>query len=187
MKKLLSTFVLSFLLISCSKEDEAPIQNVNVPVDNSTIKTFKDVVFALQKNSTSLPNYFSTSTGKSLKKSEITSENVASVDIAFVSLAGALNYFASPNDSSQNFGITGATKTDFVNFVKPEVFNPEMFDKMIDDNTLKNLVIVNDNDAFSISKLPVVILFKNAANKKGVISLKSINSERIIADIKVQK
>jgi len=62
------------------------------------------------------------------------------------------------------------------------------FDTMTNSDILTDITIdKSDNNSFGASNIPVLVLFKNAAGKKGVIKVTAINAERILADIKVQK
>ncbi|OWP75549.1 hypothetical protein [Flavobacterium oreochromis] len=94
-------------------------------------------------------------------------------------------YFTSPDDKDDNFNIPNASKTAFKNY-KSGLSSVD-FDNMTDDSKLKNLDIIDDGESIGTLTFPVIVLFKNAAGKKGAIKLKSINADRLLVDIKVQK
>jgi hypothetical protein len=178
-KFLSGLFLFSVLFISCSKDDDS-----STPADDGddqnteTISTFTDIVFSLDDSS----KYFSTSEGKMYSKSEITAESTKVID-----LVGDSNQtfiaFSSPSKTSE---ISGGTVTKIQHLdTKLTVTN---FDDIKDDSTLKNLSVTDDNDSVGITGYKEkIIIFENAAGKKGVIKLKAINADRVLVDIKVMK
>src|SRR5690606_25340875 len=99
----------------------------------------------------------------------------------------SLMLFETPNSTDRGFNIPNATETKFENYVEEDEYTVDQFDAMTNDSDLKTLTIEGDNDSFTTNSLPVVVLLENAAGKRGVIKVKSINSDRILTDIKVQK
>jgi hypothetical protein len=176
------------LFNSCSNDDET---NTNPTVtETTTLKTFKDVTFSLDRSEGyDAGLYFSTELGKSYKKSQIDATIASKIDVSFYSDSYSLNYFMSPNNS--DYGIKGATLTLFVNAQK-DILTIEQFNKIekgTDFDTVK--IDTDDDDSFPDSKMPNVVLFKNAAGKKGAIYIKSVHrvgyDPRIVVDIKIQK
>jgi hypothetical protein len=100
-----------------------------------------------------------------------------------------VNYFVSPKDA-ENGVSANATNTDYINYVTNQ-YTIDQFNKLEKGEDLNSLTIANDRESFPDSKLPLVVLFKNAAGKKGVIYVKSVtrvgSNPRIVADIKIQK
>lgn len=181
-------FITGTVLTGCSS-DEKENEKENVVVDTATLKTFKDVTFSLDAaEGFDAGRFFSTETGKSYKKAQIDAAVLPKIDIAFSGGSSSLNYFFSPNDKED--GIEKATTTDFINYVKDQ-YTIEQFNKLEKGEDLNNLTITNDGNSFPDSKLPLVVLFKNAAGKKGVIYVKSVSrvgfNPRIVVDIKIQK
>ena len=178
-------FICGTLLTGCSSDD-----NDETAVEIGTLKTFKDVAFSLDySEGFDAGRFFSTETGKSYKKSQINAEVLSKIDIAFYGTASnSFAYFLSPNDSEN--GVTGAKTTDYVNYVTDE-FTVEQFNKIEKGEDLADLIITDDDESFSTDQLPRLVLFKNAAGKKGVIYVKSFHrvgfNPRIVVDIKVQK
>jgi hypothetical protein len=182
--------VVSSTLISCSKDKENAVAPV---VDNSTMVTYKDVTFSLVNDeSADAGRFFSTQTGKSYKRAAIDGATAPKIDIAFSNMDHTVNFFISPKNTVYiSPAIVGATETIFINHVTNQLTAAE-FDGMTDDSKLKTLTIdANDDNSFGRSTFPVIILFKNAAGKKGAIKVKSIHEvgmdPRIVVDIKVQK
>lgn len=143
---------------------------------NSAVKAFSNILFS--STDPSFGRFFSTETGKLYKESEVDKLNGRNIDIAFSGIDG----FESP-DSEEN--IPGATVTKVRNHVTTELTVAE-FHSMTTDVKLKSLTVEDDNEPFVLS-VPQLILFENSSGKKGVILVKELYSEGILADIKVQK
>lgn len=178
----------AMLFNSCSNDDET---KTNPAVtETTTLKTFKDVTFSLdQSEGYDAGLYFSTELGKSYKTSKIDATTLSKIDIAFYSDSSSLNYFLSPNNS--DYGIKDATLTLFINNQK-DLLTIEQFNKIekgSDFDTIK--IETDDDDSFPDDKTPNIVLFKNAAGKKGAIYIKSVHrvgyDPRIVVDIKIQK
>lgn len=179
-------FISGTIFTSCSSDDD---KKETVVVDATTLKTFKDVSFSLDASEGfDAGRFFSTETGKSYKKSQIDAAALPKVDIAFYGGSASLNFFVSPNDAED--GVTGGKNTDFVNYVTTQ-YTIDQFNKLEKGEDLNNVTITDDGESFPDNKLPLVVLFKNAAGKKGVIYVKSVtrvgSNPRIVADIKIQK
>nr|WP_315197283.1 hypothetical protein [uncultured Flavobacterium sp.] len=174
------------LFNSCSNDDS----NETTKTDSATLKTFTDVTFSLdQSEGYDAGLYFSTELGKSFKTNKIDAAVLPKIDIAFYSSDHSINYFMSPNDS--DFGIKNAPLTLFINY-QHDILTIDQFkktEKASDFDTIK--VDVDDDESFTDSNTPNVILFKNAAGKKGAIYIKSVHrvgyDPRIVVDIKIQK
>lgn len=184
MKKIIQVLLVCTLFISCSKDKEVETTTTTV-VDNATILTFKDIELSQTNSSTTLGRYFSTKLGKTLKQSEVNSSNGADIDLVYVGGTSGLFYFESPDRITGSIAIPNAQKSLFKNYLSG--FTVADFDAMTDDTKLKNLEVINDNESIGTLSLPLIVTFKNAAGKKGVIKLKAINAERLLVDIKVQK
>lgn len=186
---LLSIGVMAFsTLTSCSDKDK---KNDVVPVvDNSTIVTYNNVSFSLLNNeSGKAGRFFSTKTGISYKGIQMNATIVPDVDLGFSNLGCNIWAFTSL-DNTRYFSFSGATKTIIVNYPGSKL-TPADFDAITNDAKLKDLIIDGIDDDFYKLDISSIILFKNAAGKKGAIKIKSIVEigvdPRIIVDIKVQK
>jgi thioredoxin-related protein len=181
-KLLIWTLVLSVLFAACTKNNN---DDDNDTTDkNETIVTYNDISFSLTANSSEYGRMFSTVTGKIYKDSEITVENGGKIDLVFVSSNGTYNYFESPS-LFKSVTIPNATSTKIQNLTT--TMTVEEFDAMTDAENLKSLTITYDEESFGGSGYPKIILFENAAGKKGAIKVKSRNADVMIVDIKVQK
>jgi hypothetical protein len=171
---------------SCSNDDSSE----TAKTDSETLKTFTDVSFSLdQSEGYDAGLYFSTELGKSFKTSKIDATVLPKIDIAFYSEDHSLNYFMSPNDD--DYGISNATLSLFINY-QQDILTINQFKKIEKASDFDSIKIdADDDDSFTDSNTPNVILFKNAAGKKGAIYIKSIHrvgyDPRIVTDIKIQK
>lgn len=174
------------MFLSCSKDKTEPESEPESPVN--AITTYANVSFGVKHDDAVHARFFSTETGKSYKDSEVTASTGPKIDICFEQMDVSVNYFLSATDRDVKLTIPGATGSLFVNYVTAEVMTIAEFDAMTDSDKLAATAIdKNDNNAFGAGNIPVLVLFKNAAGKKGVIKVTAINAERILADIKVQK
>lgn len=169
---------------SCSSDDNKDTEII----ETTTLKTFKDVSFSLDESEGfDSGRFFSTASGKSYKKSQITDAIVPTVDLAFNNFGYNVNFFMSPNDSED--GLSNGTTTSYVNYVTTE-YTIDQFNNLEKGEQLADLVIENDGNSFPDSAIPGIVLFKNAAGKKGVIYIKSVHrvgfDPRIVCDIKIQ-
>ncbi len=177
-------FICATALSSCSSDDN----NETEVVETATLKTFTDINFSLDDSEGfDSGRYFSTETGKSYKKSQITDAIVPTVDLAFNNFGYNVNFFMSPNDSDD--GLANGTTTSYVNYVTDE-YTVAQFNALENGSDLDNLVIEDDGNSFPDSQVPTIVLFKNAAGKKGVIHVKSVSrvgyDPKIVCDIKIQ-
>lgn len=189
------TYTIAFLVCisallfnSCSSDDETKTDSSTT--DTATLKTFTDVTFSLdQSEGYDAGLYFSTELGKSFKTSKIDATTLPKIDIAFFSANYSLSYFLSPNND--NYGIKNATTSIFINAPK-DLMTIDQFNKITKGSDFENIKIdSDDDDSFPDSQMPNVVLFKNAAGKKGAIYIKSVHragyDPRIVVDIKIQK
>ena len=178
----------AMMLNSCSSDNSD--EKEPTKVDSKTIKTYTDVAFSLDESEGfDAGRYFSTETGKSYKKSQIDATILPKIDVAFYSGSYSLNYFMSPNESE--FGIKNAPLTLYVNYQR-DIMTIDQFDKIDEASDFDVIKIdADDEESFPDSYAPNVVLFKNAAGKKGAIYVKSVHrvgyDPRIIVDIKIQK
>ena len=187
MKKLvLSALFFSTVFLSCSKDKDDPEPEPEVPAN--AITTYSDIAFGVNHGDGEYARFFSTETGKSYKDSEVNETIGPKIDIGFEQMATSVNYFLSADNKDVKLTIPGATGSLFINYVTPDVMSIAEFDAMTNSDILADITIdKNDNNSFGASNIPVLVLFKNAAGKKGVIKVTAINAERILANIKVQR
>jgi len=178
--KFLSGLLLcSILFVSCSKDDD----NNNMPETGgeaeASLVTFNDVEFSLDDSA----RFFSTSTGMMHSAEEATTskEIGPTIDIVGASNTGLIA-FDSPSDPRTD--VVEGTKTKFQ--YQDVSITAADFEAIMDDSKLKDLTIADQNESLPISSKEV-ILFENAAGKKGAIKIKAINSNRLLVDIKMMK
>lgn len=185
--KIILFLSLSLALNSCSKDDSSADE---VQKDNSTLKTFKDVKFSLDfTEGFDAGRYFSTELGKSYKKSQIDATILPKIDVVFYSGSFSFNYFVSP--SNVEYGIKNGATTLYINYQR-EQLTLEQFNKLEKGSDLDAIKVdADDNKSFPDSYVPNIVLFKNAAGKKGAIYIKSVQrvgyDPKIVVDIKIQK
>ncbi len=183
MKKifLLPILFLALFAGSCSKDEKKPIEP---PKKEETLNIYKDVKLKLADAETD--NYgiaFSSATGKTYKASEISTKNIAEIDIVSFNLQ-AFIAFESPNESDYTKNIEGVTATKIQH--KEVAMTTAVFDAMEDDTVLKKLTVTNDEESLPTTYRKI-ILFENSKGKKGAIKVKEINRDRILFDVKVMK
>lgn len=175
------------LVVTKGTESSTLTQSVTVE-GNGSIVTYTGIEFSMKKGSTTYGRFFSTTTGKIYKDSEVTASNGKDIDIAFGSYGPSTNFFLSPNDKEITPAIAGTTTTAFVNY--PSTSNAAAtvaaFEAAKDDSFIAKETIKEDNNAFGTTT-PGIILFQTQDGRKGAICTRAINSDRLLVDIKVQK
>lgn len=154
-------------------------------VSGLAIDVYTDVEFALNAGDADYGRFFSFAAGRIYKDSEINETTGPLINIVFESLDNTLHYFDTPTVTSYN--IPNATLTEFINYEAIPTISTEAFDSMTDASSFIDLTIEETNDGFGNNTIPHTILFQIASGQKGVIKTKSINANRILVDIKVQK
>jgi hypothetical protein len=162
-------------------------------LSTNEIATYENITLGGRDLESTIGSVFSTASGEVIKSGEITAENGASIDIVFVGISG-LRFFETPIDAS-GWGLTeipNASHTEVINYMESSSidFSVETFDTMTDDSALRDLTIEADDESFPTDSLPRIVLFENAAGKKGVIKITDIVSGSggsITFDLKVQK
>jgi hypothetical protein len=152
---------------------------------HSAITTYTDVEFALDAGNATYGRLFSFETGEIYLDNEITATNGPLMHLAFGSMDNTMYYFESPSVAAYN--VPGATVTKVINYqVAPDITTTE-FDAMTDDRDLSGLPIVETEESFGNGNIPGTVLFEISTGRKGVIKTKSVNTSRLLADIKLQK
>jgi hypothetical protein len=169
---------------------------------NTGLRYFKDVRLGINTAHTSIGSFFSTYLRKVLVKDSVNAANGPYIDLCFFGLSQSFSFnrFLSPTDVQDlTFAaIPGATYTTIIN--KQESCNcgvsltPGEFDTITAGSFFNNLSIVATqagSTEFNNTTVPRVVLFKNAAGKKGAVKIKQFVQQGdvsyIICDIKVQK
>lgn len=169
---------------------------------NSRLREFKNIHLGINTAHKETGSFFSTYLRKVILKDSVNAMNGPMIDLCFFGLNKdfSFNKFVSPVDV-QNWtfsAIPGATATTLIN--NQEKCNCSVsltaseFDLISNGNYFDNFSIPQITEGtleFDRSSTPRIILFRNAAGKKGAIKLKEFvdmgEDSYIICDIKVQK
>ena len=168
------------LYVMNDTEEKSAEKSVSV-FGYNPIDSFTDIEFA---HNPAEGRFFSTETGQMYPDHKIDNDNGPLIDLAFVSIDNSMYYFESPDEEGLN--IPGATHTLVMNYNNTELSIPG-FDSITDDRLLKNLYIYDDNNSFGNTTIPHIVLFQNESGRKGAVKTKSINSNGLLVDIKVQR
>ncbi len=169
---------------------------------NSGLRTFTDIKLGINSAHSTMGSFFSTQLRQAFKQGEIDAANGSKIDLVFFGLSEsfAFNLFVSPDAAvALTFAaIPGAQKTRYVNVQETCSCSPTLtaddFDAITNGSKLQTLNIpvgTSNNSSFSNAVTPRVVLFQNAAGKKGAIKIKQFVQDGprsyILCDIKIQK
>lgn len=180
-----STLLLFFCLItSCSSDDTSTNEPEEV---QATIKVYENISFDVDTNGLDTDRFFSTASGIMYSYDSITAEVAPTIDLVYYD-SGPSNdgflFWDSPDDLFDNEAIEGMTATKFENTA--DAITAPQFDEIINGTDLDTYTIVQENEALGPREYPIVVLFENAAGKKGAIKMKSRTADVLVVDIKVQ-
>jgi PKD repeat protein len=183
-------------------KDSATISKTIVVKPNTGLRTFTNVHLGINTAQSSIGCYYSTALRKVIKKEEVTADNGNNIDLAFYGLSASFsfNLFISPAEATAwTFDtIPGAAATKIINSQElcgcGAHFTAADFDNVVNGNAF-NSVLVNPTTGgstqFDNSLMPRVVLFENAAHKKGAVKIRQFvqngTESYIVCDIKVQK
>jgi hypothetical protein len=169
---------------------------------NTGLRTFTNIKLGINTAHETIGSFFSTRLRRVFKKDEVSSENGDKIDLIYFGLSESFSYnqFIRP-DSAQNWtfaAIPNASVTKIIN--SQEICNcgvsfTETDFNSVTNGTAFNNISVTASEAgrtpFASGITPRIILFENAAGKKGAIRIKQFvqDGQRsyILCDIKVQK
>lgn len=196
MKKLmLPVIMIAIAITACTKEGATEGGSENKPDTTVTtnpvagadsVVTFQDINVGWSPNSSVYGRVFSSKSGTVYLDSNIPDSMGKYIDLAFNYLGSIQMNFLSANDASFDLSISGARTTLVRNYVPADTFALSAFDTLTHAVTLQKLYVTNDDNNFGAADLPLLVFFKNADGKKGIVKVKSIASDHIIADVKVQ-
>ncbi|UPK72666.1 hypothetical protein [Chitinophaga filiformis] len=198
-KYFLLTAVIALTYIACSKEagisggTNNPVDTTGTPGSGSgsgnnktdSVVTFTDLKFSLTPASESYGRVFSSFKGNVYLDSNIPDTLGRYIDVAFNNFGAFSMFFTSPNDQSFDLKIPGTLTTLVRNLVPADTFNVNSFDTIMHASTLKKLTVVTDGESFASSDMPLLIFFRNGFAKTGIIKVKAITTDYIVADVKV--
>ncbi|PSL34722.1 hypothetical protein [Chitinophaga ginsengisoli] len=150
-----------------------------------SVVTFTDVKFSLTPANESYGRVFSSFKGKVYVDSDIPDSVGKYIDVAFNNFGAFSMFFTSPNDESFDLKIPGTLTTLVRNKVPADTFKVAAFDTIAHASTLKKLTIATDNESFASADMPLLVFFQNGFAKKGIIKVKAITTDYIVADVKV--
>jgi hypothetical protein len=187
--------VIALVVTACSKEagigggTQNPGDTTGAPGSGSgnkdSVVTFTDQKFSLTPGSESYGRVFSSFKGNVYPDNDIPDSVAKYIDVAFNNFGSFSMFFTSPNDETFDLTIPGTLTTLVRNLVPADTFNVNSFDTISHASTLKKLTIATDDETFASSDLPLVIFFQNGFAKKGIIKVKAITADYIVADVKV--
>lgn len=188
--------VIALTYTACTKEagigdgTNTPGDSTNIPGpgDGNTadsVVTFTDLKFSLTPGSETYGRVFSSFKGNVYLDNEIPDSLGKYIDIAFNNFGSFNMFFTSPNDETFDLSIPGTLTTLVRNLVPADDFDVNAFDTIAHASTLKNLTITTDDESFASSDMPLVVFFQNGFGKKGIIKVRAMTSDYIIADVKV--
>jgi hypothetical protein len=169
---------------------------------NTGLRSFTDVKLGINTAHATIGSFFSTRLRRVFKQGEVTAEAGSKIDIVYFGLSESFNYnqFIRP-DSAQywTFGaIPNATITKRVNSQElcgcSAGFTSSDFDNVVNGSAFNSITVSETPGGitpFNNTTVPRIVLFQNAAGKKGAIRIKQFvqNGQQsyILCDIKVQK
>lgn len=194
-KLLLPVIMIAIAITACTKEGATEGGSTNNP-DTTVVTTpvagadsvviFQDVNIGWSPNSSTYGRVFSSKTGTVYLDNAIPDTMGKYIDLAFNYLGSVQMNFLSANDASFDLKITGTKTTLVRNYVPADTFAVGAFDTLTHAVTLQKLNVTNDENSFGAKNLPLLVFFKNGNGKKGIVKVKSLASDHIIADVKVQ-
>jgi hypothetical protein len=189
--------VIALAFTACTKEagigggTTNPGDTTNTPGSGSgnnnadSVVTFTDIKFSLTPASESYGRVFSSFKGNVYLDKAIPDTLGKYIDVAFNNFGAFSMFFTSPNDQSFDLKIPGTLTTLVRNLVPADTFNVNSFDTITHASTLKKLKIATDDATFASSDMPLVVFFQNGFAKKGIIKVKAMTADYIVADVKV--
>jgi len=154
-------------------------------VGKDSVVTFSDVKFGIAPGNESYGRVFSSKTGLVYPDSNIPDSVSKYINLAFQYQASFSMFFSSATQGEFDIKIPGATKTIVRNYVPAATFAVSSFDTLTHATTIKKQTVTDDGNTFDAADLPILIFFKNNDGKMGIIKVKSLLTEYLVADIKV--
>jgi PKD repeat protein len=194
------TYTISYVA-SNGKQTDTIRKTITVK-PNSGLRSFTNIKLGINSAHSTIGSFFSTRLRRVFTLEQVTATNADKIDIIYFGLSQSFNFnlFASP-DSAQVWtfdAIPGATHTKIIN--KQEScgcgtsFSETAFNNATTGAAFQSINIIESAAGganFSDAMVPRVVLFQNAAGKKGAIKVKQFIADGlqsyILCDIKVQK
>jgi PKD repeat protein len=183
------------------KQTQTITKNITVK-PNTGLRSFTNIKLGINTAHATIGSFFSTRLRKVFKQGEVTALNGDKIDLVYFGLSESFNYnhFIRP-DSALNWTFTAipnATVTKIINSQElcgcGTGFSSNSFDNVTSGSAFDGVsvsVTQGGVTPFNNSIVPRIILFENAAGKKGAIKIKQFvqdgQQSYILCDIKVQK
>ncbi|UCJ10020.1 hypothetical protein KTO58_12725 [Chitinophaga pendula] len=185
MKKIFLASTLLAASFACKKDSDSTRPDTKATPKDSLV-TYTGVALYAKPNDPVNGRLFSTLSGKIYTDNAIPDTIGQHIDIAFNNFGAYSLFFTSPTDEATlGFKIPGARTSFVLNMPDAQVFSSAWFDTLRHASALDTLKITTDQESFEAANTPHVVLFRNAAGKRGAIKVKSFNQQLLI-DVKVQ-
>lgn len=179
--KFLIAICISSVFISCS-DDDSDFPGDFVDTSDDVISSYTNV--SLSYITSNDDRVFASVNGRTYDEDAIIDEIGPIIDLVSVSDQNMVK-FISPNNE-MSITIPGATDTK-IQHLDVSVSASD-FDNIEDDELLKDITVVNDDESIAANDaINSIILFENANGRKGAIKIKSFNLSAILVDVKVLK
>lgn len=183
------------------KQSQTISKNITVK-PNTGLRSFTNIKLGINTAHATIGSFFSTRLRQVFKEGEVNASNGDKIDLVYFGLSESFNYnqFIRP-DSAQNWTfapIPNATGTKIINSQElcncSVNFSDTDFDNVTNGAAFNNLTVTVNSGGrspFNYTTVPRIILFENAAGKKGAVRIKQFvqsgQQSYILCDIKVQK
>jgi hypothetical protein len=159
--------------------------NGGTVIGKDSVVVFSDVKFGIAPGNESYGRVFSYKTGLVYPDSNIPDSVGKYINLAFQYQASFAMFFSSAVKSEFDITIPAATKTIVRNYVPETTFAASSFDTLTHASTIKKQTVTDDGNTFDAADLPVIIFFKNNDGRMGMIKVKSLLTEYMVADVKI--
>lgn len=194
------TYTITYIA-SNNKQTDTITKSITV-LPNTGLRSFSNIKLGINTAQNTHGSFFSTYLRKVIRGDSVNTTNGPKIDLCFFGLSSSFNFnkFITPAET-QNWtfaAIPGATQTIYIN--KQESCSCGVnvsaadFDAISNGSFFNSISVVSTagGDAdFSNAVIPRVILFRNAAGKKGAVKIKQFvadgDNSYVLCDIKVQK
>jgi PKD repeat protein len=173
------------LTASNGSATESVTKTIEIEGENAIV-VYQNVEFARDFQSATYGPYFSVADGKIYKHSELNATTGPKIDLVYDHIGDPVNYFATPDDADEAYGIPGANTTRIINY-PADLLSVATFDAATNASFIENITIgAADEESFGTTH-PYIVLFETESGRKGAIKTKAMNADRLVVDIKVEK
>lgn len=174
------------ITLTATRGDQTDTKSQTITVGGETaVKTSASLEFAVESESSTYGRFFivdELGRGEVHFESEISDFDGPYAVLAFANIGTSVLYFESPDSPSYN--ITDAINTKVMNFVTTE-FSLDDFFTIENGSSFESVSVTNDDESFGSSSLPRIVLFETSDGRKGAVHVRSVDSEKVMADIRM--